>query len=82
MRTSRPNNVTVQISPFRAGAHSGIQGGFHVLRFREAIDRDVVYFEYFRGAPSTWSRMWIFPHISRSWIFSWLGRSAQKNLKS
>lgn len=48
VRMSRLNNVTIQILPFRVGAHPGMQGGFHLLRF--AADRDVVYLEYRQGA--------------------------------
>jgi len=42
--TSIPN-VTLQVLPFAAGAHSGMDGQFTVFSFAEAADQDVVYIE-------------------------------------
>jgi transcriptional regulator with XRE-family HTH domain len=36
-------NVTVQILPFSAGAHSGMEGSFSILHYPEEADPDVVY---------------------------------------
>lgn len=47
---SRLNNITVQVLPFRAGAHPGMQGGFHLLEFPEETDQGVVYVEYRQGS--------------------------------
>lgn len=38
----RPN-VTIQVLPFRAGAHSGMEGAFCILRFAEEVDPDMTY---------------------------------------
>ncbi len=38
----RPN-VTIQVLPFRAGAHSGMEGPFCILRFDEEVDPDMTY---------------------------------------
>jgi len=38
-------NVTLQVVPFRAGAHSGLEGPFLILGFPEQADPDVVYVE-------------------------------------
>ncbi|GAA4222655.1 hypothetical protein FHR32_003843 [Streptosporangium album] len=47
---SRLNNITLQVLPFQAGAHPGMQGGFHLLGFPGETDQDVVYVEYRQGA--------------------------------
>ncbi|RKT82701.1 Helix-turn-helix domain-containing protein [Saccharopolyspora antimicrobica] len=46
---SRPN-ITIQIMPFRAGAHPAMKGPFSLLRFPETLDMDAVYLENERGA--------------------------------
>jgi transcriptional regulator with XRE-family HTH domain len=38
-------NVTLQVLPFRAGAHPGLDGGFNILAFPHSVDPDVVYIE-------------------------------------
>lgn len=38
-------NVTLQILPFAAGAHSGTSGAFEILQFPERSDPDVVFLE-------------------------------------
>jgi transcriptional regulator with XRE-family HTH domain len=38
-------HVTVQVVPFGAGAHAGMEGPFLILGFPEAADPDVVYVE-------------------------------------
>lgn len=48
LRMSHLNNVTLQVLPYQAGAHPGMQGGFHLLRF--TTYHDVVYVEYRQGA--------------------------------
>jgi transcriptional regulator with XRE-family HTH domain len=37
--------VTLQVLPFSAGAHAGLDGEFTVIGFQEAADQDVVYIE-------------------------------------
>jgi hypothetical protein len=39
-------NVTLQVVPFSAGAHAGLEGPFLILGFPEQADPDVVYVEY------------------------------------
>ncbi|WP_245974439.1 helix-turn-helix domain-containing protein [Thermomonospora umbrina] len=46
---SRRPNVMLQVLPFTAGAHPGMQGGFTILAFPEAMDPNVVYVEYRQG---------------------------------
>lgn len=48
IQMSHLNNITLQVLPYRAGAHPSMQGGFHLLRF-DAY-HDVVYLEYRQGA--------------------------------
>jgi Domain of unknown function (DUF5753)/Helix-turn-helix domain len=43
-------NVTLQVVPFRVGAHDGAGGSFTVLRFGEQDVPDVVYIEQLTGA--------------------------------
>jgi transcriptional regulator with XRE-family HTH domain len=38
-------NVTIQVLPFTAGAHAGIDGEFTILSYRNPGDPDVVYIE-------------------------------------
>ncbi|MER6826945.1 helix-turn-helix transcriptional regulator [Streptosporangium sp. NPDC000563] len=38
-------NVTIQILPFAAGAHSAMSGAFQILQFPEPADPDVVFLE-------------------------------------
>ncbi|GIH69269.1 helix-turn-helix domain-containing protein [Sphaerimonospora thailandensis] len=38
-------NVTIQVLPFRAGAHSAMDGPFIILRFPDSADPDIVYLE-------------------------------------
>ncbi|WP_433374860.1 DUF5753 domain-containing protein [Streptosporangium sp. CA-115845] len=38
-------NVTIQVLPFAAGAHSGTSGAFQIMEFPEASDPDVVFLE-------------------------------------
>jgi transcriptional regulator with XRE-family HTH domain len=38
----RPN-VIIQVLPFRAGAHSGMEGAFCILRFAEEVDPDMTF---------------------------------------
>jgi transcriptional regulator with XRE-family HTH domain len=47
---SRQPNITIQVLPFTAGAHPGMQGGFRILSFPEPADPAVVYVEYRRGS--------------------------------
>lgn len=42
-------NVTIQILPFAAGAHAGMDGTFAILDFPDAEDPDVVYAENATG---------------------------------
>jgi len=43
------DNVTLQVLPFAAGAHTGLSGPFTVLEFAHADDPDVVYTEDLSG---------------------------------
>jgi transcriptional regulator with XRE-family HTH domain len=38
-------NVTIQVLPFTAGAHPGMDGEFTILSYRDPADPDVVYIE-------------------------------------
>jgi transcriptional regulator with XRE-family HTH domain len=38
-------NVTLQVLPFSAGAHAGLDGPFTIIGFREPADHDVVFME-------------------------------------
>jgi transcriptional regulator with XRE-family HTH domain len=40
-------NVTIQVLPYTAGAHSGMDGSFDILGFEEPGDPDVVHLENF-----------------------------------
>lgn len=42
--------VTLQVLPFRDGAHPGMLGPFHLLEFPEHTDTRVVYVEYLTGS--------------------------------
>jgi transcriptional regulator with XRE-family HTH domain len=46
--STRPN-VTLQVLPFSAGAHAGMDGAFMVLGFPEPTDPDIVYVHYYTG---------------------------------
>jgi transcriptional regulator with XRE-family HTH domain len=50
IEVTRLPNVTLQVVPFRAGAHDGAGGSFTVLRFGEPDVSDVVYIEQLTGA--------------------------------
>jgi transcriptional regulator with XRE-family HTH domain len=50
IEVTRLPNVTLQVVPFRAGAHDGAGGSFTVLRFGERDIPDVVYIEQLTGA--------------------------------
>lgn len=41
----RRDNVTIQVLPFTAGAHSGLTSSFVVLDFAEPVDPDVAFIE-------------------------------------
>jgi transcriptional regulator with XRE-family HTH domain len=38
-------NITLQVLPFSAGAHAGIDGSFYIISFPDPADPDVVYIE-------------------------------------
>jgi len=42
--------VTVQVLPFRAGAHQGMDGGFSILSFGDFGEPDIAYAEHALGA--------------------------------
>jgi len=46
VETAALPNVTLQLLPFAAGAHAGLDGPFTILRFSEPTDRDMIYFEH------------------------------------
>jgi transcriptional regulator with XRE-family HTH domain len=66
---ARLPHVTLQILPFTAGEHAGLDGPFVIIRFREPTDRDMVYFEhtgrehYFDDPGSVTLHASIFDHI-------------------
>lgn len=43
-------NITIQVMPFSAGAHLGLQSPFRMLRFPEGFDMDAVFVENLQGA--------------------------------
>lgn len=47
---ARRRNVNLQVLPFSAGAHAGVDGAFHILGFPEPADPPVVYLQYRRGS--------------------------------
>ncbi|MFC6087236.1 helix-turn-helix domain-containing protein [Sphaerisporangium aureirubrum] len=47
---SRLSHVTLQVLPFDAGAHPGMDGAFTILGFPDRRDPDVVYIEYRAGS--------------------------------
>jgi transcriptional regulator with XRE-family HTH domain len=49
IRASRLPNVTLQILPFAAGAHAGMDGTFAILDFEEEQDANVVFTENATG---------------------------------
>jgi len=46
--TSLPN-ITLQVLPFAAGVHAGLDGEFTILQYRDPADPDVVYLETAAG---------------------------------
>ncbi|TYB49097.1 helix-turn-helix domain-containing protein [Actinomadura chibensis] len=46
---SRRNCLTLQVLPFTAGAHPGMQTGFYLLGFAHPADPDIAYIEYRTG---------------------------------
>ena len=42
----RRPHITIQVLPFHAGAHAGIDGPFAIMRFPEVNDPDMVYLEH------------------------------------
>jgi transcriptional regulator with XRE-family HTH domain len=49
IEAARLPNVTLQVLPFAAGAHAGMDGTFAILDFPEVADPDVVYAENATG---------------------------------
>lgn len=47
--TTAEPNITVQVMPFAAGGHPGMDGPFVILSFPEHLDPDVVYIESTRS---------------------------------
>ena len=56
-------NVTLQILPFGAGAHSSMVGAFSIMRFAEDGLPDVVYLEHLTGAIYLDSRDHVDPYV-------------------
>lgn len=46
----KQGNVTIQVLPFAAGAHSAMTGAFQLLEFPDPVDPDVIYVEHLVGA--------------------------------
>ena len=49
VQVTKSRNVTVEIVPFTAGVHPGMQGPFIILELAEAADDDVLFLETARG---------------------------------
>jgi transcriptional regulator with XRE-family HTH domain len=49
IEVSARQNLTVQVVPFSAGVHPGMQGSFVILQFPDPADDDVLYLEGARG---------------------------------
>jgi len=49
VEAARLPNVTLQILPFHAGAHAGMDGTFAILEFEEDVDANVVFAENATG---------------------------------
>ena len=49
IEAARMSNVTIQILPFAAGPHAGMDGTFAILEFEEDEDADVVFAENATG---------------------------------
>ena len=49
VEAARSPNVTLQILPFAAGAHAGMDGAFVILEFEEEGDADVVFIDNATG---------------------------------
>jgi hypothetical protein len=43
---SQHAHVTIQILPFQAGEHAGLDGPFTIIRFPDVNDLDMVYLEH------------------------------------
>jgi hypothetical protein len=43
-------HISIQVLPFKAGAHPAMDGSFIILGFPEALDPDVVYLESQTGS--------------------------------
>lgn len=43
--TARLPNVTLQVLPFKRGAHAGMDGSFYILGFPDSSDVDLIYME-------------------------------------
>jgi transcriptional regulator with XRE-family HTH domain len=62
-------SVTLQVLPFAAGAHAGMDGEFTIFHYREPADPDVVFIENTGGdayieEPNVTQRYgWIFDHL-------------------
>ncbi|MFC7386291.1 helix-turn-helix domain-containing protein [Sphaerisporangium rhizosphaerae] len=46
---ARRPNVTIQVLPYSAGAHAGLEGAFTILSFPDEVDPDVAYIESTAG---------------------------------
>ena len=49
VESAQQGKTTIQVVPYRAGAHAGTIGAFVILDFLEATDPDVVYVETLAG---------------------------------
>lgn len=49
LETRSQPNITIQVIPYRAGAHPGMDGSFVILDFPSADDRSIVYIESAAG---------------------------------
>jgi Domain of unknown function (DUF5753) len=49
VESAQQGKTTIQVVPYRAGAHAGTIGAFVILDFPEATDPDVVYVETLAG---------------------------------
>jgi transcriptional regulator with XRE-family HTH domain len=69
MTVGRMPNVTIQVVPFSAGAHPGMEGPFLILGFPEQADPDVVYVDstasgiYLENTPDVRRYSMMFDHL-------------------
>jgi transcriptional regulator with XRE-family HTH domain len=46
LEAAQQPNITLQVLPFAAGGHAGLDGSFAIMRFPDPSDRDIVYLDH------------------------------------